>query len=264
MAAVVASKAKVIDKALQDRQDGGFDDVIVWPSSTSHHSHNSVSDKEAKQNEEELLLDYGYAEPSPRGNVPRRSSLSSTNDPERRAMRRASIGYTGEMTLVLPNHQVVQKRRSITFSDDDTVHSIDSCYDSDEDDEILNNKRQLWFRAEEYRHIERNIRNQLAAAADEERPTWVEYRGLESMMDDNCSVAERNNAIQSVLEDQQRQKQSGIFDEHAIATEYQYNSMDAQLVANERAKGDEKDIEGYMEKTKQVQRKFQQARRMSC
>jgi hypothetical protein len=275
---LVGVKAKAIDKVLQ-QQEGGFEDVIVWPFKASADSdddpRNPKTSSEAKE-EDEAMLDYGYGDAEPNiahshTKMPRRSSLSNQNDANRRAMRRASIGYTGEMTLVLPNTKAeIQKRRSITFSDDQTVHSFETMDDPDADDEILNNKRQLWFRDEEYRHIERNIRNLINDTRyTKDRPTWVQeqLRGLESVLDDddaNRTVAERHNTIQMVLEDQERQRQGGYYDEHAISAEYQYNSMDATVVANERAKQDEQEIQGYMEKTKQLRNKLRQQRRMSC
>jgi hypothetical protein len=268
---LVGGKAKSIDKALQEGQ-GGFEDVIVWPFTGSASGAGGDSNNETTEAKEEALLDYGYGDAEPtiahsHTQMPRRSSMSSQNDPNRRAMRRASIGYTGEMILVLPNTKAeVKKRRSITFSDEDSVHSIEAVDDPDADNEILNSKRQLWFRAEEYRHIEHNIRNLINDARyTKERPTWVQdqLRGLESVLDDH-TVAERQNAIQTVLEDQELQRQAGYYDEHAISTEYQYNSMDATLVANERAKQDEEEIQGYMEKTKQIRNRLRQQRRMSC
>lgn len=248
--------------------------MIVWPSALGYSSLDKQQQQGAEASTEEAdLLGYGDAAPSPHKNVaaaPRRSSLSNNNKNDPRSVnRRASIGYKGEVTLVLPvTKQTVIKRQSIGFADDDnTVHSYDT-YDeddlSDEDNEILNPKRRLWFRDEEYRHIERNIRSIVRDAKDqntEERPTWLETRGLESILDDSAQL-EKATAIQSVLEDQSRQIQSGFYDEHVIANEYEYNSMAAQLQAEERAKQDEQEIQEYLAPTRKLQKKFQ--RRMSC
>lgn len=280
---VVGAKARAIDKVLRDESGaGGFEDVIVWPTATSssRYSSNSYSSniQRKKGPEEEDILGYGVAEPTPRRQDgqqrPRRSSLSH-KDKNQRSHRRASIGYTGEMTLTLPNRKTIKKRRSITFDDDNNLtHPIDNITtdDPDADNEILNNKRQLWFRQEEYRHIERNIRNLVTSSKgnsnnSKDRPTWIDndeeesIRGLETILDSSIAV-ERQAAIQSVLDDQRRQRQAGYFDEQELSMEYQFLSMDAQQIASDRAKRDAQEIKGYMAKTKQVHKKMM--RRMSC
>lgn len=244
------AKGKSLDKVLAEN-NSGYDDVIVWPMPAP-----------APKIVEEDLLGYGVAEPSTKQTMPRRSSLSS-RDGRIRGNRRASIGYSGEMTLTLPNKQTVTKRRSVGFDDDDTVYSIDTYDDSDEDDEILSNKRQLWFREEEYRHIENKIRTIVRdSKTPGERPTWLETRGLESVIGEGAE--EKQMAIQSVLEDQNRQRQGGYFDEQAIATEYEFNSMEAQVAAEKRAKQDEEEVKEYLEKTRQVTRRLRMSRRASC
>lgn len=252
---LIEDKAKPIDKVLEEHaeQDCGHEDVIVWPTSPQENT----SSKPVEIQDEDLL-GYGEAEPTPQNRAkPRRSSLSGAN-PQRLSHRRASIGYSGEMTLTLPTKETVVKRRSITFSDDDTVHSFTS---KNQDDDVT---RQLWFRQGEYRHIENNIRKIVQDSRySKERPTWLdtETRGLEGALDATIGE-ERHNVIQSVLEDQKQQKEMGVFDEEMIASTYQYNSMDAQLMAADRGKKDEEEVQDYLENTKRII-KIQQ-RRMSC
>ena len=84
----VASKARSLDKVLAE-ENKGYDDVLVWPL--------AADAPPQKQLEEEDLLGYEVAEPSPKSsNMPRRSSLSSRCSAAERTNRRASIGYTGE------------------------------------------------------------------------------------------------------------------------------------------------------------------------
>jgi len=220
------------------------EDMIVWP--------------RYKKAEDVDLEDLGYGDAAPatshQTKVPRRSSLKS-NDIES-TYRRASLGYSGEITLTLPNKQTVVRRTSIAWNDDDTtVHSISthSSYDDDEEEEAVTDSH-LWFQKQEYKYIEAKIREDISKYENEgERPTWME-RFVGDQED-------RKMAVRSVLMDQERQKAAGIYDEECIATEYSFMSMDAQEIAEMKAQRDAAEVQEYLKTTKLGRR---QCRRSSC
>ena len=69
---------------------------------------------------EEDLYGYGDGAPTVQTSakrMPRRSSLKNPNA----CPRRASIGYTGEVNLVLPAGMTAKKRTSVSFAENDSV-----------------------------------------------------------------------------------------------------------------------------------------------
>eukprot|EP00934_Nitzschia_sp_Nitz4_P005583 Nitzschia sp. Nitz4//scaffold283_size24287//14810//15544//NITZ4_008406-RA/size24287-processed-gene-0.8-mRNA-1//-1//CDS//3329545657//5573//frame0 len=242
-AATDAGKSKAIDVLLQDvkiKDEDDNDDKLTWPEEKRNPP---------VQNEEDL---YGYGDgaPTPRAerSVPRRSSLKSMGP------RRASIGYTGEMKLVLPSGKQQTRKTSISFKDDTDVQNIESVSD------MVDDPNRLWFQKEEYAHIQKKIYTIVAQAkngTEEERSTWLCTRGLEPLMD-GSGAHERKEAYENVLEEQRVQKAQGRFDDEYLRTIYQFHSMDSQVVATERAARDAKSVEPYLMFTKKM------CRRMSC
>jgi len=179
---------------------------------------------------------------STRRSTPRRSSLRNKETP-----RRASIGYTGEMTLVLPTGEERKKRSSITFADEteNQTREVQPVQDM-----IGVKVNRLWFQEEEYDHIKREIvrivrqssrRNLMNEDVISREPeTWVCTRGLEKYDTDRRS--HRNNIRQEakngVIEEYTLQKANGRYDEEAIRQMYTFHTIDCKIEAAERGAQD--------------------------
>jgi hypothetical protein len=250
MAVADVSKAKAIDKYLSETTDAaklGYRDASpdsVWPEGVSKNMHKK----------EEDLYGYGDAAPTARLStstvrMPRRSSLKNLND----CPRRASIGYTGEMTLVLPTGETRRKRSSITFADDNEVREVKSV------STLVDNPHRLWFQKDEYEHIQKHIVETVEEAKKKggERPTWVCTRGLEPIMDSSGSY-ERAEAKESVLGEQAMQRSHKKHDDEYIRDIYQFHTIDSQIKAHERGGRDQEEVAEYLKVTRRM------CRRMSC
>jgi len=171
----------------------------------------------------------------------RRSSLKNKGTP-----RRASIGYKGEMTLVLPNGEEKKRRTSISFVDDtkNQTKEVRPIH------KMVDNNNRLWFQAEEYLHIRKEIyrvmrKSQLQPQSEHRNCT----RGLENY---NNSYAENARKIASsqVLEEYMLQKGRGEYDDETIRQMYTFHTIDCQVEAVERGQNDAKSIQTYMKKTR--------------
>lgn len=227
--------------------------TTLWPDDDDEQ----MAKKKAVENEEDL---YGYGDgaPTPRkwddsgaGKMPRRSSLKSSET----STRRSSIGYTGEMTLVLPSGESRKKRMSITFAEKEDVHEVQSVSD------MVDNPKRLWFQSSEYEHIQSKIYEMIEVAqktkAGEGRPSWVCMRGLEPVVDHECA-ASRQEASEMVLDEQKMQKAHKKYDEEYIRDMYRFHAVESQERAQERAAKDADEVEEYLKVTRRM------CRRMSC
>ncbi|KAG7356234.1 hypothetical protein IV203_000920 [Nitzschia inconspicua] len=260
----VTSKAKSIDRYIAESPKqsakGKFSSTAVssielWPEPAEGDNKYPTPQKE------EDLYGYEDAAPTPRktgtGTTPRRSSLKgSAGEDGRRAGRRASIGYTGEMTLVLPTGATKKKRSSISFADNNNVREVEPVAS------MVENPRTLWFQKAEYEHILEKVQDLVEHAKSEpvggkQRPTWVCTRGLENAINSRY-VEERAEATATVLDENRVQKYHKNYDDEYLRQMYRFHSADSQHRAEQMAKKDEKDVEDYLKVTRKM------CRRMSC
>jgi hypothetical protein len=250
---VAGGKAKAIDTLITGKGSGGkygheneFPESENWPEASA--------EKQAPQKEEDMY-GYGDAAPTPRTNaasntvVSRRSSLKSGG------RRRASISYSGEISLKLPSGEMTKRRTSVSFKDDADVKDIEPVAD------MVDNPRRLWFQEEEYSHIRSKIDRVLEGARNGEKESttsWLCTRGLETLMGRGISYYERKEAYQSVLEEQDIQKAQGKHDDEHLRTMYSFHTMDSQFLATEKAENDAKEVEQYLKITRKM------CRRLSC
>jgi len=221
---------------------------------------------EAKKNvsppKEEDLYEYGDGAPTSRttaapgtGRMPRRSSLKSGCGENPARGRRASIGYTGEMTLVLPTGEKKKKRSSISFMDEPETKEIEPVAD------MVDNPSRLWFQAEEYNHILSKVQDLVEETKvyrkGKDRPSWICTRGLEPIMDP-LQAGVREEALTTVMDEMRVQKSHKRYDAEYLRSMYRYHTADSQHRANQIAKKDQKEVEDYLKVTRKM------CRRMSC
>jgi len=173
--------------------------------------------------------------------ISRRSSLKNKGTP-----RRASIGYKGEMTLVLPNGKEKKRRTSIGFVDDakNQTKEVRPIY------KMVDNNNRLWFQAEEYLHIKKEIyrvmkQSQLQPQSENTNCT----RGLENY-NNSYAINARKIASSQVLEEYMLQKARGEYDDETIRQMYTFHTIDCQVEALERGQNDAKSIQTYMKVTR--------------
>ena len=193
---------------------------------------------------EHQQVDYGYGDgapttsrrnnsesdiddlPQPRRKTPRRSSMKQQG-----AVRRSSIGYSGEMNVQLPGRkETVKRRTSISFREDkNEVKEV----------EPLKNE-ELWFKKEEYHRIRQKAR-MLTDAAKNGHPDAVKklcIRGLEYHFDSDLVCKEQDAAWSSVFQEQRNQHNMGTFDDEVVSKIYRIQSNDSARRAVERARQD--------------------------
>ena len=237
-------KAWAVDLLVGDETATGYygsddQDSALWPVGSTL--------KNANEKEEDL---YGYEDRAPNRRAsmtdlpPRRSSLKTS----RSGARRASISFSGEMTLNLPLAKVVKKRSSITFNDECQVHEIEPVAD------MVDDPNRLWFRKHEYFDMQQKISAMIddaRKAGKGKKADFVCFRGLEPWVG-GSSYYERKDAYDNVLGEQEMQKSRGNYDDEHIRTIYQFHTVDSQILASERAAKDAKDVEAYLELTRQM------------
>lgn len=262
---MIGGKAKAIDTLMMGKDEGaasaakndyGYDDAAPdaanWPEA-------ATTETKPSQKEEDLY-GYGDAAPTPRTandtsnktQTARRSSLKSSSGGGR---RRASISYSGEISLRLPTGEVTKRRTSVSFKDDADVKNIEPVAD------MVDNPRRLWFQEEEYSHIRSKISAVLKGAQNgdqESKTSWLCTRGLETLMGGGISSYERQEAYASVLEEQEMQKARGKYNDEHLRTMYSFHTVDSQVLASERAENDAKEVEQYLKITRKM------CRRLSC
>eukprot|EP00529_Nitzschia_sp_RCC80_P028009 CAMPEP_0113472138 /NCGR_PEP_ID=MMETSP0014_2-20120614/17354_1 /TAXON_ID=2857 /ORGANISM="Nitzschia sp." /LENGTH=272 /DNA_ID=CAMNT_0000364825 /DNA_START=363 /DNA_END=1177 /DNA_ORIENTATION=+ /assembly_acc=CAM_ASM_000159 len=226
--------------------------VVSWPDESD-----DKNNKTKLHENEEDLYGYGVAEPTPKSpsaarGTPRRSSLKTGGagggGRRPRGSRRASIGYTGEMTLVLPTGETKKKRTSISFAESAVIKEVQPVSDMVED------SKRLWFQSSEYEGIQEKIFDMVEEAKKSQKdktakPSWVDLRGLEPVLD--RSVAEsRKEATSTLIDEQNALKMQGTYDQEYLRDMYMFHSVDAQIRAEERAGKDAKEVEEYLKLTR--------------
>jgi len=204
--------------------------------------------------EEKVENLYGYEEatPTPRSSArmqPRRSSLKNSSSTER---RRASISYRGEMTLVLPTGEKSVRRTSISFeeSENQTKEVIPAS-------SMVDNPYRLWFQAEEYNDIKREIARTIKKSRANTGSESPCTRGLEPIMYGDTKES-RVEANTSVLDEYSSQKIRGEYNGNSIRQIYMFHTIDAQVQAERRGRLDQEEIQNYLKDTRTMYR------RMTC
>ena len=184
----------------------------------------------------------------------RRSSMKQAGAP-----RRASIGFTGEREIRLPNSEKKVKRRtSISFDENVTVKNVQPVAS------LTKNPEKLWFQDNEFDKMKEKafaiIDMVESGELPPERQSKLCVRGLESLLRENqLNKRElRYKAWDSVLDEQDYQMDNGTFEEKAMADAYKLTTMASRVEAQRRAKQDQEEVEKYLRSTRK------QIRRMSC
>jgi len=255
------------------------------------HHHDTDDNYEEKREEIENL--YGYEDASPTTassstaatKMPRRSSLSDSSSKSRQR-RRSTIGYRGEMELVLPTGKKTVRRSSIGFKEEDeeqqqqptttsTTGTTGGDFDCNNDDRDYD-PGQLWFQREEYDHINEDVCRIIVASKrskahfEEKIEEGLCTRGLEPVLygNNNNTREQREQAKACVLEEYAVQKSRNEYNDDVIRDIYSFFAIDSQIEANDRASNDQSEIENYLKITRKLHknqnRRCVGSRRMSC
>jgi hypothetical protein len=205
-------------------------------------------------------------EPVPRRRAARRSSMpvSITSSALSRSksslkmaggQRRDSIKLRGEVEIDLPPskmgeaRQRVSRRTSLSFSETATVKHIESAKD------LAGGVDDLWFQKNEMAAIRKKVtalvvKTEHGQARDKGKRYCM--RGLERYMDPDTTTFERNQALDSVLNEQYLQQREGVVEENHMANLYKSSVRRSQTEANKRADEDAKEIEAYLSSTRRM------------
>mmetsp|Transcript_27104 Transcript_27104/g.30282 ORF Transcript_27104/g.30282 Transcript_27104/m.30282 type:complete len:243 (+) Transcript_27104:1-729(+) len=183
--------------------------------------------------------------------TPRRSSLKGASKSS--ALRRASIGAFSYDALdiqllqeiapeavyevQLPGRrESITRRRSITFNNDVEIRNIQPAKN------LTNKPNELWLQDDEYHTIEKETQV-LLDAVDKETDDGNKYcvRGLEQYMDSSSDdVCEA--AWNTVLQEQQIQRQDGRFCDESIGNLYRAQSARSVVVAQRQGMLDAEEV----------------------
>ena len=204
--------------------------------------------------------------------MPRRSSMKNSACPLR-VSRRASIGTPHELQqrrlsmeadlargtldatqiyeIQLPNQcrrDSIKRRRSIHFNDEVNVRSIQAV--SHVPGAI---KHELWFQEAEYSTIKKKTRALLEKVDQHGIVNGKKYctRGLEKYMEEKVGARSQTRyaAWDTVLMEQELQRQLHIFDEVSIGQQYAVTSTMNAAEAARRATCDADEVAGYYSTT---------------
>lgn len=171
----------------------------------------------------------------------RRSSLKCGGAP-----RRSSIGYTGEVTNVLPGNRIARRRTSISFDDSTTeVREVQPLT------ELTDRPEDLWFQQEEYNLIREKARllTSIACSSSDDAEQLERkrlcLRGLESHINAAYVEHEQMLAWKSVFYEQYYQRKDGEYDDEIVARLYEMATLPSRARALERAQGDVKEAEKH-------------------
>eukprot|EP00526_Cylindrotheca_closterium_P014829 CAMPEP_0113643664 /NCGR_PEP_ID=MMETSP0017_2-20120614/22968_1 /TAXON_ID=2856 /ORGANISM="Cylindrotheca closterium" /LENGTH=275 /DNA_ID=CAMNT_0000555209 /DNA_START=85 /DNA_END=912 /DNA_ORIENTATION=+ /assembly_acc=CAM_ASM_000147 len=178
-----------------------------------------------------------------RGRTPRRSSMKQDGKP-----RRSSIGYRGEIEVMLPGEaRPTRRRRSISF-DNDEILDIEPVTDINPD------KKEMWFQDEEYDVMQQkaHMMSEFVIMGGEEmaKKRNIETRGLEKLYDYEKVEETQQMAYRSVFIEQGFQREEGEFNPEVVSCLYKVASMKSSAGAIARANADEADIEEYTRETR--------------
>jgi hypothetical protein len=208
---------------------------------------------------ESSKVDYGYGDAAPdiaseaactEGRVPSRSRLGRRSSMKQQGVsRRASIGYTGEVSVNLPGQrEPVRRRTSIAFEQYDEVKEVAPMKS------LTDTPEKLWFQAEEYdmiRHKAVFLTDLAASGADEllaEKKLCI--RGLESHIHSDLVKEEQYLAWKSVFLEQYLQRDKGDYNDEMVSSMYQMAAMPSQERAQQRAQQDSADAEMHTRSTR--------------
>jgi hypothetical protein len=199
---------------------------------------------------------YGYedASPSPSpGNptrVTRRSSMKQAGRP-----RRASIQFGGEIEVQLPGREMPVKRRtSIAFQGNVSVKEVAPIH------ELTNEPEALWFQNHEYKEIKENLKK-IVRKTQEGIVGDMRYctRGLEKLMTQEAVQTTKEKkfmAWDSVLNEQDLQRDHGFVDDEYMANCYKFNTAKCQQEAANRASQDAAAVDNYLKSTRGICRRM--------
>ena len=197
-------------------------------------------------------IDDGKQDPkrvATRGGVPRRSSMKQEG-----VSRRASIGFSGEITVQLPGRKYSVKRRTSIIIDEgkNEVKEVEPL-------PTLTNEP-LWLRAEEYEmiHDKARLLTELAQSGNHKvlADNNLCTRGLESHIDREAVFEQQYLAWKSVFLEQYQQRNMGHFDDESVANIYQLAASASQASAVHRARQDTVDAESYTRSTRIMMRRL--------
>ena len=222
-------------------------------------------------------------QPSASRRVPRRSSMKGGRTEAESRQRRSSIQFGttqhGEVREVhIPGQGKVKRRTSIGFDSQVNVRQVIPAVElalsptikspSSEEMKSKKTKSQLWFQQDEYQKMKQKSFDLIDLV---DRKGGIDQfnngkkpciRGLESLLNNNGLSKEiaKEQAWESVLEEQYEQRSRGRFDEEVIKDQYMQfgNTEQSQKMAQHRAQQDAKDIENYTKNTRRY------LRRLSC
>ena len=185
---------------------------------------------------------------------PRRSSLKQKDGSSPRAARRASIQMGEEITVRLPGRKELVRRRSfISFSSDVRVRPIVPV------SKLSKNPEKLWFQNDELTHIKQKswkiVHDELLCQVLGRKSKYC-TRGLERLLMPDKAKQNKHSSWDTVILEQELQRNKGIFDEQCLASKYQCATANSQLLAQERAKEDEAEIQQYLRSTKRYVRRL--------
>jgi hypothetical protein len=197
---------------------------------------------------------FGYGDTSPRVSfcrTPRRSSMKQCGAP-----RRASVQFGGEIQVNLPGMKnPVKRRTSIAFKETVKVKKVTPV------SELTDQPEALWFQDEEYNRMRQKsfalvdrVDNGKVPGGDKKYCV----RGLEKLMAKNRDgVRQRRfDAWDSVLNEQDLQRQHGNFDDDYMGNICKLSTVKSQHEAVERAQQDATEIENYLMNTRKICRRL--------
>ncbi len=210
----------------------GYDDSMVLSPNPEDAAKYGYEDMDA------VPMRHSTKEPRAQG---RRSSMKHAG-----ASRRSSIGYTGEISNVLPGNRRARRRTSITFDESATeIKEVPPVT------ELTDKPEELWFQKEEYNLI-REKASLLTSIACSSRDDMEQLerkklclRGLESHINAAYVEQEQMLAWKSVFFEQYHQRKQGDFDDEVVAQLYEMASMPSRVRALDRAQGDYQEAEKH-------------------
>ena len=257
-----ASSDKNSDKKDDDDNTDRFDDDIVPPPPGLFSSSSEV----VSMRKVPLQRSHSLRMPK-RSSFKHRGSSGSSSTCERRrsSLLRPSI----EIEIRLPNDKAARRRTSVQFDDDVSTEEIVPVSELIDDSE----REKLWFQDEEYEKMKHKS-HKLAKVVDKKggldywKHKWNEengekkrkpcIRGLEGFLAESAGqvAAVRYEALDSVLDEQEIQRSESDFNDDALAQAYKFSTISSRMEAAKRAQEDEKEIEQYMQSTREDMRKL--------
>jgi hypothetical protein len=233
---------------LSDEDDNGDDDLSndngYGDVNTARNLY-GYQDKYPSIVEKQSTGIYGYGDASPdlAKVIPRRSSMGCV--PRRSSMkhglgsRRASLHFGEEFEVHLPGkHDPVRRKSSITFCEIIKIKPVVPAT------ELTNKVEDLWLQSKDYDRI-RERSYDIVDLADEGYKYCT--RGLEDLMQENDV---RYDSVDTVLDEQDIQRDNGTFDDNAMARVYRLSSIDSRIEANLRAQKDAMAVRKYLRDTR--------------